>query len=133
MPIYEYQCQECKHQFETIRKVSDEPLTACPACGQPALKKLISKTAFRLKGSGWYETDFKSKGKKNVAGDHGGESKSESGESKSDTGSDKKAKDDKKSTGDASGGSDSSAKSGAGKSAKQSSESAAPPKSKSPD
>ena len=138
MPIYEYQCRECKHQFETIRKVSDEPLTVCPACGRPALKKLISKAAFRLKGGGWYETDFKSKGKKNVAGDHGGESKSEhaseSGESKSDTaGSDKKAKDEKKSTGDASGGSDSSAKSGAAKSAKKSSESAAPSKTKSPD
>ena len=67
MPIYEYQCERCKHQFEAIRKISDEPLTKCPKCGRATLKKLISKAAFRLKGGGWYETDFKSGDKKNVA------------------------------------------------------------------
>jgi len=82
MPIYEYQCQRCKHQFEAIRKISDEPLTVCPKCGRATLKKLISKAAFRLKGGGWYETDFKSKGKKNVAGERS-ESES-SGDKKSD-------------------------------------------------
>ena len=69
MPIYEYQCQKCQHQFETIRKISDPPLVTCPTCGTDSLKKLVSKAAFRLKGGGWYETDFKSGNKKNVAGD----------------------------------------------------------------
>ncbi len=69
MPIYEYQCQKCEHQFETIQKISDAPLKRCPECNRLALKKLVSRAAFRLKGGGWYETDFKSGGKKNVAGD----------------------------------------------------------------
>jgi putative FmdB family regulatory protein len=68
MPIYEYQCGACGHSFETLQKVSDSPLTRCPECGEEALKKLISATAFRLKGGGWYETDFKTGSKKNVAG-----------------------------------------------------------------
>jgi putative FmdB family regulatory protein len=63
MPIYEYDCSDCSHQFETMRKISDEPLTECPACGKDSLQKLISKVAFRLKGTGWYETDFKDKPK----------------------------------------------------------------------
>jgi len=67
MPIYEYQCGACGHTFETLQKVSDSPLTRCPQCGEEALKKLISATAFRLKGGGWYETDFKTGNKKNVA------------------------------------------------------------------
>jgi putative FmdB family regulatory protein len=68
MPIYEYQCGACGHRFETLQKVSESPLMECPDCGQQALKKLISATAFRLKGGGWYETDFKTGTKKNVAG-----------------------------------------------------------------
>jgi putative FmdB family regulatory protein len=67
MPIYEYQCQACQHEFETIQKFSDAPLTRCPECGKNKLKKKISAVAFRLKGGGWYETDFKSGDKKNVA------------------------------------------------------------------
>ncbi len=67
MPIYEYQCQACGHELETLQKINDAPLTECPSCGKPALKKLISAAGFRLKGSGWYETDFKGGGKKNVA------------------------------------------------------------------
>ena len=67
MPIYEYQCQACQHEFETIQKFSDAPLTRCPSCGKNRLKKKISAVAFRLKGGGWYETDFKSGDKKNVA------------------------------------------------------------------
>lgn len=67
MPIYEYRCQACHHEFETMQKMSDPELTDCPACGEPQLKKLISAVGFRLKGSGWYETDFKSGGRKNVA------------------------------------------------------------------
>lgn len=68
MPIYEYRCQTCDHELEVMQKLSDPELSDCPACGQPKLKKLISAVGFRLKGSGWYETDFKGKGnKKNVS------------------------------------------------------------------
>jgi putative FmdB family regulatory protein len=67
MPIYEYKCTECDHELEKLQKMSDDPLTDCPECGKPALKKMISAAGFRLKGSGWYETDFKSGSKKNVA------------------------------------------------------------------
>ncbi|MFP3873292.1 MAG: FmdB family zinc ribbon protein [Thiohalophilus sp.] len=76
MPIYEYQCEQCDHVLEAIQKMSDAPLSECPACGKPALKKLISAAGFRLKGSGWYETDFKSGNRKNLAGE-GGKSGSE--------------------------------------------------------
>lgn len=64
MPIYEYQCQDCGHQLELIQKMSDAHATDCPKCGQPSLKKKVSAAAFRLKGGGWYETDFKSGDKK---------------------------------------------------------------------
>ena len=67
MPIYEYQCAACGHQFETLQKISDKPFSKCPDCGKDALTKLISASAFRLKGGGWYETDFKTGNKKNVA------------------------------------------------------------------
>ena len=66
MPIYEYECGECGHVFETLQRISEAPLTECPACGKSALKKLVSAAAFRLKGGGWYETDFKTSNKKNV-------------------------------------------------------------------
>jgi putative FmdB family regulatory protein len=69
MPIYEYQCQECQHELEALQRVSDAPLSDCPECGRPALRKLISAPGFRLKGSGWYETDFKTGNKKNLHGD----------------------------------------------------------------
>ena len=69
MPIYEYQCQSCDHQLEALQKISDAPLKDCPDCGESALKKKVSAAAFRLKGGGWYETDFKTGGKKNIAGD----------------------------------------------------------------
>ncbi|MFK5892392.1 MAG: zinc ribbon domain-containing protein [Pseudomonadota bacterium] len=59
MPIYEYQCQACDHEFEVLQKMSEDKLTDCPECNKPELKKLISAAAFRLKGSGWYESDFK--------------------------------------------------------------------------
>lgn len=67
MPIYEYQCQDCDHKLEKLQRMSDAPLVDCPSCEKPALKKLISAAAFRLKGSGWYETDFKKDGKRNLA------------------------------------------------------------------
>jgi putative FmdB family regulatory protein len=66
MPIYEYQCTECGYQTEVLQKISDEPLKDCPQCGKPAMKKMVTAAAFRLKGGGWYETDFKSGSKKNV-------------------------------------------------------------------
>lgn len=59
MPFYEYQCGDCGHRLEVLQKISDEPLVFCPQCNAASLKKLISASAFRLKGSGWYETDFK--------------------------------------------------------------------------
>ena len=61
MPIYEYQCDKCEHKLEALQKMSDEPLKLCPECGKQSLRKLISAVAFRLSGSGWYETDFKDK------------------------------------------------------------------------
>lgn len=67
MPIYEYQCEQCAEVTEAIQKFSDAPLSDCPACGQSALKKLLSAPSFRLKGGGWYETDFKGGGRKNLA------------------------------------------------------------------
>lgn len=74
MPIYEYECKACGHRQEAIQKISDDPLVDCPACEKPELKKLLSAPAFRLKGGGWYETDFKSGKQKNVVKDDSGSS-----------------------------------------------------------
>ena len=81
MPIYEYQCQACQNQIEALQKISDTPLLDCPQCGEPSLKKKVSAAAFRLKGSGWYETDFKTGNKKNLVGggDSGGGSAGNAG------------------------------------------------------
>lgn len=70
MPFYEYECSSCGQHAEILRKVSDPPLRKCPACGKSTLKRLISAPVFRLKGSGWYETDFKTDkdNKRNLAG-----------------------------------------------------------------
>ena len=78
MPFYEYQCSACNHHLELLQKISDAPLRKCPECGKQQLKRLISAPVFRLKGSGWYETDFKSDNeqKRNIA------SKEEATESK---------------------------------------------------
>ena len=67
MPIYEYVCTECEHAHEALQKLSDAPLTDCPECDKPTLKKKISAAGFRLSGSGWYETDFKSDKQRNLA------------------------------------------------------------------
>jgi putative FmdB family regulatory protein len=69
MPFYEYQCKQCGHELEAMQKVNDVPLKKCPECGKSALQRLMSAPVFRLKGSGWYETDFKSddEGKRNLA------------------------------------------------------------------
>ncbi|MCX7053875.1 MAG: zinc ribbon domain-containing protein [Proteobacteria bacterium] len=70
MPIYEYQCQKCHHHLEALQKFSDKPLRECPECGKHTLLRLMSAPMFRLAGSGWYETDFKSdkEGKRNLVG-----------------------------------------------------------------
>jgi putative FmdB family regulatory protein len=89
MPIYEYQCKACEHVFDVLQKMSDDPLTYCPECGEPQLRKLMSAPNFRLKGGGWYETDFKDKNKRNLAG--GADAASADSSSKSDSKSDSKA------------------------------------------
>ncbi len=97
MPIYEYQCKACLEQLEVLQKISDAPLQDCPACGKPALKKKVSAAAFRLKGAGWYETDFKTGDKKNLAGADGKAPSSDGGDSSGKTaGGDGKATDSSK-------------------------------------
>jgi putative FmdB family regulatory protein len=77
MPIYEYRCNNCGHEMEAMQKLADDPLKDCPECAEPALKKLISPVGFRLKGSGWYETDFKTGDKKKNLAEGGEKSSSE--------------------------------------------------------
>lgn len=67
MPLYEYRCDACNHEFEALQKISDEPLVHCPVCEAAELRKLVSAAGFRLKGQGWYETDFKTGSKRNIA------------------------------------------------------------------
>ena len=74
MPIYEYVCGACGDAHEALQKMSDAPLTDCPACGARSLKKKVSAPAFRLSGKGWYETNFKTGAKKNLANSSGSES-----------------------------------------------------------
>ncbi len=64
MPFYEYQCRYCDHRLEVLQKIFDDPLVYCPECNEATLRKLVSAAAFRLKGTGWYETDFKDNGKR---------------------------------------------------------------------
>lgn len=77
MPFYEYQCSACQHHVEVLQKISDAPLRKCPECGKSTLKRLISAPVFRLKGGGWYETDFKSdkENKRNLVDNPGADSK----------------------------------------------------------
>jgi putative FmdB family regulatory protein len=76
MPIYGYQCDNCEHTFDVLQKISDDALVDCPDCGEPKLRKQLSAPKFRLKGKGWYETDFKTGNKRNLHGDSGPDSKS---------------------------------------------------------
>jgi len=69
MPIYEYACKQCDHTLDALQKIADAPLVDCPACGEAALKRMLSAPRFRLKGKGWYETDFKKDNQRNIAGD----------------------------------------------------------------
>jgi len=91
MPIYEYVCDACGHQLEALQAISEEPLRECPDCQEAALRKKVSAVAFRLKGGGWYETDFKDRGKRNLAGDSGaagdGAKSTDSGKTGADSGS----------------------------------------------
>jgi putative FmdB family regulatory protein len=93
VPIYEYACQKCRHQFEALQKVTDGALRKCPECGALRLKKLVSAPQFRLKGTGWYETDFKKDGKRKLAGDGNESEGPKADDQKAD---DKKADGDKK-------------------------------------
>lgn len=86
MPIYEYRCNACGHQEEHLQKVSEAPLSVCPACGKPEYRKQLSAAGFQLKGTGWYATDFKGGSKKPA------EKKADTkGDAKSDTKSDTKS------------------------------------------
>ncbi len=95
MPIYEYRCKACDHETEVLQKMSDKPLRKCPECGRMQLQRLISAPSFRLKGAGWYETDFKSdkENKRNIAGDA---AEKRDGEKSTDEKKDKKDKQDGK-------------------------------------
>ena len=94
MPFYEYECPHCGFRDEVLQTISEKPLKKCPSCGKSGLKKLISAPVFRLKGSGWYETDFKSdkENKRNLAGADKDEVKAEAkAEAKTETKPDAKA------------------------------------------
>ena len=93
MPIYDYKCFNCGHENEVIQKISHKPKTICPKCNTKSLKKLISAPSFRLKGGGWYETDFKKGKKKNIATNES--SKEDKCEETSKTNSKKVSKQDK--------------------------------------
>ena len=69
MPIYAFTCDACGHEFDRLQKLSDPDPAACPACGEPAVRRKLTAPSFRLAGGGWYETDFKKDGKRNLAGD----------------------------------------------------------------
>src|SRR5690242_3866888 len=91
MPIYEYRCNVCGHQEEHLQKVSEAPLTVCPACGKPEYRKQLSAAGFQLKGTGWYATDFKGGGSKKAADKKSDDKKSDAKtESKPDSKSDSK-------------------------------------------
>jgi putative FmdB family regulatory protein len=87
VPIYEYRCESCEHRLEKLQKMSEGDLVDCPECQRPALKRLVSAAAFRLKGGGWYETDFKKDNKRNLADSSGSEASGKgSSDGKSSTG-----------------------------------------------
>jgi len=92
MPIYEYACKSCRHTLDVLQKMSDDPLVYCPECGKPELKRLISAPRFRLKGEGWYETDFKKDNQRNLAK---GDSETAKADSKADKTDSKESKDSK--------------------------------------
>lgn len=115
MPIYEFSCGDCGHDFESLQRLNDPLPDACPACGKPNVEKKISAAGFRLKGGGWYETDFKSGAKKNVSGSDSGGSDSGGSDSGGSAGS-SASSDSGASSSSASTASDSKSSSGATKS-----------------
>jgi len=84
MPIYEYRCTACQHKLESLQKFSDAPLVVCPTCGRDTLTKLVSAAGFHLKGSGWYQTDFKNSGSRPAAKPEGSASEAKTGDVKTD-------------------------------------------------
>jgi len=79
MPIYEYECRDCGHRFEALQKISDAPLTDCPVCGKASVNKLVSASAFRLKGGGWYETGNRRHGTQEAGSGDAGKSSDAAG------------------------------------------------------
>jgi putative FmdB family regulatory protein len=104
LPIYAYACKKCDHALDALQKMADAPLVDCPSCGEPELKRLLSAPRFRLKGQGWYETDFKKDNQRNIAGEKDGvkaeskapESKGSDGKGSEGKGSEGKGADSKK-------------------------------------
>ncbi len=125
MPFYEYQCKQCGHHLEAMQKLSDQPLKKCPACGKSALSRLMSAPVFRLKGGGWYETDFKSdqEGKRNLADRP--EAEAAKNDKAADAKADAKAQD--KSTDNTSASKEAAAKDAGSDAAKSADQSAEPP------
>jgi len=80
MPIYEYQCQKCGHEFEREQRIVEDPIKKCPACKANRAKRLISKTSFVLKGGGWYNDLYSSAKPADRSGEAGGDAKAEPGE-----------------------------------------------------
>jgi putative FmdB family regulatory protein len=94
MPIYEYACKNCDHTLDALQKMNEEPLVFCPSCGEAGLKKLISAPRFRLKGEGWYETDFKKDKQRNLSKSDGEPAKSDAEQTKSEKSDTKSTTDD---------------------------------------
>ena len=112
MPIYAYKCATCGFAKDVLQKISDPPLTVCPSCGAPAFQKQITAAGFQLKGSGWYVTDFRDKGKSGANGSSKGKSEAGAegaGAAKSETKSDTKSETKTESKADAKSGSGSKA------------------------
>jgi len=91
MPIYPYTCTACGHEFDTLQKISDEPLKFCPQCGEQSLRKKLTAAAFHLKGTGWYQTDFKEAGNKKDGKDKKEDGKAETATTKEDKKTDDKS------------------------------------------
>lgn len=99
MPIYEYVCQACQEQIELFQSISDAPATECPKCQKNTLKKMVSAPSFHLKGDGWYVTDFRDKGKKNL---NQGQDANTSGSDQGDSGTSASSSESKTSSSDSS-------------------------------
>lgn len=95
MPIYGYACTHCGHSLDALQKIADDPLTDCPECETPNLKRQLSAPRFRLKGGGWYETDFKKDNQRNIAGEKESSKDGDKADSKKDAATDTKTVADK--------------------------------------